>query len=112
MSVPTGPSVTKKSHGLWRSCQNRATERGLPFTITPEDIQGILGDRCPALGVRWKTIGPWSPTVDRIFPEVGYIPSNIIIVSLMANQIKSNASLSDIGNVYNFYSEVYRNVRL
>lgn len=106
----TTPS--KKAQGLWRSCQSRATERGLPFTITPLDIQGLLGTRCPALGVRWKTIGPWSPTVDRIFPEVGYVPSNIIIVSRMANQIKSNATLGDIGKVYNFYSGVYRNVRL
>jgi hypothetical protein len=36
--------------------------------------------------------GDTSPTVDRLRPELGYIPGNVIVISHLANRIKSTAS--------------------
>ena len=36
-----------------------------------------------------------SPTIDRFIPELGYVPSNISIVSLRANQIKSKGTAQE-----------------
>lgn len=81
---------------MWASAKQRATEKGVPFTITVEDIEAIWTDRCPILdielqrGTGCQTAA--SPSLDRIRPELGYVPGNIQILSLQANAMKSNAT--------------------
>ena len=36
--------------------------------------------------------GPFSASVDRIIPELGYVKGNIRVISLLANQIKWNVT--------------------
>lgn len=73
----------------------RAKKLGLPFTITPDDVKSAWPEdgNCPALGIPLsRNVGkgpsPNSPSLDRLIPELGYVPGNIAIISMRANLIK------------------------
>lgn len=87
---------------LLSSAKQRAKEAGLPFTITEEDI--IIPPCCPVLGIPLQRKakrggGDNSPSLDRIVPELGYVPGNIAVISNRANRIKSNATAEEIERV-------------
>jgi len=79
----------------------RALRRGLPFTITDRDIN--IPELCPVFGMPLAFTGgrqgggPWSPTLDRIIPELGYIPGNVQVVSMKFNRLKSDATPQELG---------------
>lgn len=85
---------------LWKAAKQRATEDGLYFTITPEDIK--IPVMCPVLciplsfGATRKEDRSHSPSVDRIDPKLGYVPGNIVVMSYKANTMKSNANLAEL----------------
>lgn len=86
---------------MWRNAKARAVEHGLPFSITIADI--VIPDLCPAFGMALEKGGgkrgggPWSPSLDRIIPEHGYVLGNIQVVSRKFNIIKSNATPEELG---------------
>ena len=45
-----------------------------------------------------------SPTLDRIDNDRGYVPGNVVVVSYMANSIKTNATAEQVLAVGRFYS--------
>lgn len=98
---------SKKTISLKRS---KAEKADIPFDIEPEDIP--LPEFCPVLGIRLEIssggIGPQdnSPTVDRIDSTKGYIKGNVIVISMKANRIKSNASAEEIGKVYEWVRQL------
>lgn len=81
---------------MWAKAQNRARSKGLPFTITPEDI--VVPTHCPYLGIPLeRAVGngvatPNSPSLDRIIGERGYVPHNIQVISTLANVMKNSAT--------------------
>lgn len=83
---------------IFYSARARAKQRGLKFTISPSDIQIPLV--CPVLGIELevhkKTMRDNSPTLDRIYPDRGYVPGNVAVVSLRANRLKSDCSPDDL----------------
>jgi hypothetical protein len=97
-----------QSKYLAKSARIRAKKYRVPFTITYKDI--IIPDICPILGIEIKhnidKMAGNSITLDRIIPEKGYTPENIIVVSLRANLIKTNASIEEILKVGNFYKRL------
>lgn len=78
--------------------------------MTVEDI--VIPVRCPVLGVKLKTnkgvIGDNSPTLDKLIPRLGYVPGNIIVVSALANRIKSDATPHQLRQVADFYLALYQ----
>ncbi len=87
----------------------KARKRGIPFNITFEDIP--IPEVCPVLGIRLVMnrgrMQDDSASVDRIKPELGYVKGNVIVVSLKANRIKTNATPDELMRVAIFY-ERYR----
>lgn len=87
-------------HGLARQ---RASRDGLDFDLEVSDI--LIPDTCPVLGIELKRSegrqGPTdnSPTLDRIHPKIGYIKGNVIVISGLANRIKSSANYRQILSV-------------
>lgn len=85
---------------LLRAAKKRADARGLLFLITVEDV--VIPDKCPALGtplvrnVGGRTGAPNSPSLDRIIPELGYIPGNVQVISHKANMMKQNATKDEL----------------
>lgn len=64
------------------------------FELTQEDI--LLPQNCPIMGVpleyRYGEATKYSPSLDRIDPQKGYVVGNIQVISMLANQMKSNAN--------------------
>jgi hypothetical protein len=90
---------------LWYKAKTRSIEQLLPFNIEPSDI--LIPSHCPILGIELyitrNTIGDNSPTVDKIFTELGYIKGNIIVISAKANRIKNNSTIEELEKVYTWY---------
>jgi hypothetical protein len=77
--------------------KTRATAKGIPFDITPEDLN--LPEVCPVLGIRlsWgSVISNETPSIDRVIPELGYVKGNCNIISMKANRLKNNASKEEL----------------
>jgi hypothetical protein len=84
------------------AAKQRAKQNNLPFDITEADIK--VGVRCPVLGLRYKTgkdkrPAETSPTLDRICPKKGYVRGNVVVISSLANRIKTTANAKQIEKV-------------
>lgn len=91
---------------MLQMARGRAKKEGLPCDL--ESIEDIpKPTHCPVLGVKLvmgtRCNGPNSPSLDKIVPELGYVKGNIVVVSLRANQIKSDATIEELQAVAKFY---------
>lgn len=82
----------------------RAQLAGIPFTITSQYLLSITPDECPVFGTKFEFIGnktmrPESASVDRLDPSRGYVPGNVVVISVKANAIKNAYTSSDIRRV-------------
>jgi len=64
-----------------------------------------MGKACPVLGITFKrgiNGNPLdtSPTIDRIDNSKGYVKGNVVVISYLANRIKTSADAEQIGKVY------------
>lgn len=87
---------------MWISARYRANAKGIPFTITVEDI--VIPECCPVLGMRLvlrtgRGSNNDSPSLDRINPRKGYVPGNVSVISYRANRIKNDASLEELRRI-------------
>ena len=99
-----------RTHGLSKTpeycmfydARKRALALGLPFAIEPHHI--IIPAKCPVLGIELMQKGPREhrPSLDRVVPERGYVPSNIRVISFRANRIKSDASATELRAVLEY----------
>lgn len=90
---------------MLKRAEKRAKEKNIPFELTVDDI--YIPDYCPILGIKLivgKMQGPddYSPSLDRIIPEKGYTKSNIKIISMKANRMKSNATMQDVEKLLHY----------
>lgn len=94
---------------LVQAAKRRARDLGIECSIRLDDV--VVPERCPVLGVplvvNRGTCGPDSPTLDRIDPAKGYVPGNVLVVSLRANTIKNNATPHELLRVASFYAPLY-----
>jgi hypothetical protein len=82
----------------------RAKKRGIPCTITTNDI--IIPEFCPVLGIKLE-LGkgknkPGSPSLDRIKPELGYVPGNVAVISNRANILKGDGTAEEHRKIANW----------
>jgi hypothetical protein len=86
----------KVKYGLWKHAKHRAVSKGLPFDITLDDI--VIPDVCPIMKqpITGVGSGSYAASIDRIIPELGYVKDNIRVISLLANQMKWNASPEEL----------------
>ncbi len=88
---------------MLNNCRQRAKAKNIPCTITKEDI--VIPDKCPVLGIKLERGGSFkhnSPSVDKILPELGYVPGNVCVISYRANSIKTDATLEEVESVLNY----------
>ena len=100
---------------IQKSARQRATKNNIPCNIDRAYIKKIMVDRCPVLGFKFEINrkdkkNKWgtSASIDRIIPDKGYVKGNVIIVSLMANSIKNQATPDQILKVGKFYKKLYQ----
>ena len=95
-----------------RRCIERAKKRGVPCTITWQRLLELheRSPICPALGIKLKygvgRLADNSASVDCINAALGYVPGNCIILSNLANQIKTSATGDQIVAVGAFVTRV------
>lgn len=81
---------------MFRRAKSRAKDRGIEFSITLEDV--VIPKFCPILGVELKAHkgrsggNPESPALDRIDNNKGYVKGNVMVMSHLANMMKSSAT--------------------
>jgi hypothetical protein len=102
---------------LLNSARQRAKHHHVPCTITEADIR--IPKYCPALGIKLvfklragQKNRENSPSLDRIIPARGYIPNNVVVVSELANRIKTNATPEQILRVGKFYLNLWRHYEI
>ena len=107
--------------------KSNAKISGIEFTILPTDIPGVKiewyntrkqGSRdtwrgikypkvCPVLGIKldWGRNGlnNNSPSLDRINNNKGYVKGNVIMISNLANKMKSNATPEQLNQFNRYY---------
>ena len=92
------------ARNLWKNAKHRASKLGIPFDITPEDIE--VPKTCPALGCEIES-GSFSerhtaPSLDRIVPELGYVKGNVCVISHRANAIKRDATAEELRRIADY----------
>lgn len=97
---------------LYNSLKNSAKKRGIPFSLTLTDLNNLTFPvTCPILGIPIKFNNKQqddSISIDRIDSSLGYQIDNIIVISWKANRLKSDASISDLNKISNFYTENFK----
>jgi hypothetical protein len=83
---------------LYTQAKARAKHGEYPFTINwRKDI--VIPDICPILGIPLffgdGCVTDNSPSLDKIIPELGYVPGNMVVISHRANTLKSNGTLAE-----------------
>lgn len=88
---------------LYRA-KKRALDRNISFDLTEEDI--LIPNICPVLGValdKEVTNGKeFSPSLDRIRPDLGYVKGNVRVISNRANRLKSDASIEELERIIKY----------
>lgn len=91
-----------------RNAMLRARRLKLPFDRDAvEECLKAAPDTCPALGSRFVVGGQGSvtslsPTLDRIRASDGYVRGNLQVLSMKANQIKTDATPEEVLAVARF----------
>lgn len=102
------PATTDPRGRLLALARHRAKRKGIPFSITADDIE--VPTFCPVLGLRLQrgegVACDASPTVDRIKPDLGYVPGNVLVVSFRANRLKGDSDASELIYVAAFYQQL------
>ena len=94
-------TIDDPRYRMFHNAKHRAKQKGIPFEITMEDI--IIPELCPLLEIpilleTGDKTSPHNPSLDRIVPGklIGYIPSNIQVISSRANWLKADATLEEL----------------
>ena len=101
----------KIEHRIYYRVKHRAKKKGIPFDMTPEDIEVV--DYCPVLGIELiknhngPGYKPNSLSLDRIYPEKGYVKGNIRVISARANLLKNDASIEELELVLKDLKEIW-----
>jgi hypothetical protein len=88
--------------GVAAKAKYRAKKSGnkYPCTISASYIYSIAPDVCPIFGTEFVFTGQktcmGTATLDRLVPELGYIPGNVAVISMKANLIKNAYRSEDI----------------
>jgi hypothetical protein len=87
-----------RRYKMFHNAQHRAKKKGIPFTISIEDI--IIPETCPLLGIPLVSTNnkrdPRNPSLDQKIAGKGYTPDNIWVISSRANALKWDASLQEL----------------
>jgi len=103
---------TKPITRMMMNTKARAHQRNIEFNLEYEDIK--ITKVCPILEVPFeigtKDSYAFSPTIDRIDPNKGYIKGNIKVISMLANKMKNNATKEQCQafakNIIKYYDDI------
>lgn len=91
--------------------KQRAINLGIPFTIDFDTLE--KPELCPILGIKLnygcssgrdgkQVRDPNKASIDKLIPELGYVPGNVYVISWRANKLKSNMSINDLEKILDY----------
>lgn len=97
--------IEDKRQWMLDAARARARRKDLPFSLQLSDI--VIPEKCPVFGFPLsfgtKMQRDQSPSLDRIKPELGYVPGNVLVVSWLANNIRGKFRSDQLRRVAEFY---------
>ena len=114
---------TKKGHvtRYFVRAKKRAADKNIPFDLDLVYLNSIATDVCPVFGTEFvwgRQQGPrhrYTPSLDRVIPELGYVKGNVVFISMWANMIKADATEKELYAVADWLhdkrKEVLENVK-
>lgn len=95
----------------FHSRRQTAIRLGIPFSITFDELE--KPEFCPILGVRLnygcsvgvdgkQTRDPNKASIDKLIPELGYVPGNVFIISWRANKLKSDMTIDELEKILDY----------
>ncbi len=98
---------------MLHQAKSRCNKSGVHFALKPSDI--FIPDVCPVLGLKLTSSGDYakddghshgaratSASLDRIIPELGYVPGNVMVISHRANTLKQDATVEELTALINW----------
>ena len=118
-------SVNMKSYGMSRpfyailnAAKKRAATRDLPFSITEEYLESIWTGVCPVFQTRLNLpshggneYSHAKPSLDRLVPDRGYVPGNVIWISMRANQMKNDGTSEELFQVAEWLQQTEEEIK-
>ena len=108
---PKSNPTKKNETRLLNYARRNAKRRGEECSLELKDI--IIPEYCPVLGIKLEpgshSHQDCSPSVDRIDSTKGYSKDNVWIISARANRIKNNATIEEIGMLYEALKSLLKN---
>ena len=74
-------------------------KNGIPFDLDGQYLESLWTPTCPAFGTEFvmhDKKNDFSPALDRLVPELGYVKGNVVWLSARANRIKYDASVEEL----------------
>lgn len=101
----------KEINVLYSGLKGSAKKRGINFELTKVDLWDLdIPITCPVLGIPLKfergKATDNSVSIDRIDSTKGYTADNIIIISNRANTLKRDATLKELQQLAEFYTNL------
>jgi hypothetical protein len=94
----SGFKYRKPKTQMLANARQRAKKENVLLTITKNDFE--IPELCPVLGVPLtpgtRANHDYSPTLDKVIPELGYVKGNVQVISHRANRIKSDSTLDEL----------------
>ena len=92
-----------RAYELWKGAKDRAAIKGIEFSLSRDFVvSAVARGRCQVTGLPFdlvlkaKRMGSFSPSIDRIDPQFGYVPGNVQIVVWIYNRAKGDGSHEDV----------------
>jgi hypothetical protein len=93
------------------SLGQKAKKKGIPFEITFDTLEKPT--HCPVLGVLLNygcstgvdgklKMDPNKASIDKLIPELGYVPGNVFVISWRANKLKSNMNIDELEKILDY----------
>ena len=100
-----------------KGAKRRAKVRDIPFSLTEEYLESIWTGVCPVFQTRLRLPGhggnertATKPSLDRLVPDKGYVPGNVIWISLRANQMKNDGTSDDLFRVAEWLQQTEKEI--
>jgi len=96
-------------HRLFLLSKRRAKKDNLNFDLTEDFIKSIWprNNKCPIFDTEFTTglkNKKALPTIDKVVPKKGYTKGNVVIISFLANSMKSDVTNIELfKKLYDFY---------
>jgi hypothetical protein len=108
--------VKYKLNRMFLEARKRAKQQNVSFELTEDYLWTKFSHitHCPVFDIEfdWRVVGQPqanSPSLDKIVPDIGYVPENVVIISQRANMMKRDASLAELRLFCNYYTTLIDN---